>query len=66
MFARIEEFAAHAEGSLVAESLEEALASLRRGEDVTVGRQWLERRRKVSWEFLRERVESVGVKELRV
>ena len=60
MFARIEEFSEHAEGPLAAESLEEALASLQRGENVTVGRQWLERRRKVSWEFLRERVEECG------
>ena len=61
MFARIEEFAEHAEGPLVAEGLDEALASLRRGEDVTVGRQWLERRRKVSWEFLRRELRSEGV-----
>lgn len=43
----------HAEGPLVAEGLDEALASLQRGENVTVGRQWLERWRKVSLEFLR-------------
>ena len=58
MFARIEEFAEHAEGPLVAESLEEALASLQRGENVTVGKAWLERRRKVSWEFLRRELRS--------
>lgn len=53
MFARIEEFAEHAEGPLVAEGLGEALASLQRGENATVDGQWLERRRKVSLEFLR-------------
>ena len=53
MFTRIEEFVGHAEGPLVAEGLGEALASLQRGENATVDGQWLERRRKVSLEFLR-------------
>lgn len=55
MFARIEEFAVHAEGPLVAESLAEALASIRRGERVAVDAQWLEKRRALSLKFLRER-----------
>ena len=54
MFARIEEFAAHAEGPLVAESLAEALASLRRGEVVAIDEQWLDQRRERSLEFLRK------------
>lgn len=54
MFARIEEFAAHAEGPLVAESLAEALASLRRGETVAIDERWLEQRRAFSLEFLRK------------
>lgn len=58
MFARIEEFAEHAEGPLVAEGLGEALASLQRGENATVDGQWLERRRKVSLEFLRRELKK--------
>ena len=54
MFARIEEFAAHANGPLVAESLTEALTSIRRGETVVVDEQWLEKRRALSLEFLRK------------
>ncbi len=56
MFARIEEFAAHAKGPLIAESLAEALASLRRGESVTVDEQWLEQRRAQSQRFLRNSI----------
>ena len=54
MFARIEEFVAHAEGPLVAESLAEALDSLRHGEAVTIDEQWLDQRRALSLEFLRK------------
>lgn len=56
MFARIEEFAAHVEGPLVAESLAEALASIRRGERVAVDEQWLEQRRAQSQRFLRNSI----------
>ena len=56
MFARIEEFAAHAKGPLIAESLAEALASLRRGESVTVDEQWLEQRWAQSQRFLRNSI----------
>ena len=56
MFSRIEEFAAHAEGPLIAESLAEALASIRRGERVAVDEQWLEQRRAQSQRFLRNSI----------
>lgn len=52
MFARIEEFAHHAAGPLVADSVEDALESLSRGESVRFDSAWLSARRKESLDWL--------------
>ena len=55
MFARMEEFATHMKGKLVANSTVEALASFVRGETVTVDAAWLDCRRQDSHNFLKEK-----------
>ena len=52
MFARIEEFAAHAKGPLIVNSVSAALASFANGESVAYDCEWLERRRRESEEWL--------------
>ena len=59
MFARIEEFAAHSHGQLVVDNLQQALESFERGEMVSIDRQWLESRRRLSEDFLRRNVGQV-------
>ena len=59
MFARIEEFAAHAHGRLVVDNLRQALESFGRGEMVSIDGQWLESRRRQSEDFLRRNVGQV-------
>lgn len=53
MFARMEEFATHMKGKLVANSTVEALASFVRGETVTVDAAWLDCKRQDSHIFLK-------------
>ena len=48
------EYSAHAEELLVAESLAEVLVSLRRGEAVAIDEKWFEQRRSLSLEFQRK------------
>lgn len=52
MFARIEEFAAHTRGPLVADSVGNALESFNRGECVEYDYGWLHRRRRESLDWL--------------
>lgn len=52
MFARIEEFAAHSRGPLVADSVGSALESFDRGECVEYDYEWLRRRRRESLDWL--------------
>lgn len=52
MFARIEEFAAHMDGQLVAFNLDGALDSLAKGEKVVVDAEWLKERIAASKEWL--------------
>lgn len=56
MFARIEEFAVHTKGPLVADNLQDALDSLGRNDQVTVDRHWLESRKNQSKDFLHRNV----------
>lgn len=56
MFARIEEFAAHAYGRLVVDNLQQALESFGCGEMVSIDEQWLESRKRQSEDFLRRTV----------
>ncbi len=56
MFARIEEFAAHAEGPLIADSVPAALASLTAGEEVKYDCGWIERRVEYSREWLKNAI----------
>ena len=53
MFARIEEFALHAKGSLIVDSVSDALASFSEGERVSYDYEWLECRCRESEEWLR-------------
>lgn len=52
MFARIEEFAAHAKGPLIVDSVSAALDSLANGEKVSFDYDWLSTRRKASQSWL--------------
>ena len=58
MFARIEEFAAHATGPLIADDLDAALSSFRRGETVAFDEPWLEARRRFSADWLTAQIEA--------
>ena len=58
MFARIEEFAAHATGPLIADDLDAALSSFRRGEMVAFDEPWLEARRRFSADWLTAQIEA--------
>jgi len=53
MFARIEEYALHADGRLISEDLSDALLSLSQGETVSVDKHWLQERRLESMSYLR-------------
>ena len=53
MFARIEEFAAHTEGPLIADSVPDALDSLARGEEVRYDYDWLAQRVEYSKKWVR-------------
>ena len=53
MFARIEEFAAHTEGPLIADSVSAALDSLASGEEVKYDYEWIKQRVEYSKEWLR-------------
>ena len=52
MFARIEEFSAHAQGPLIVDSVSAALASFANGEKVSFDYDWLSTRRKESQSWL--------------
>lgn len=58
IFSRIEEFAIHARGPLVADSVAEALHSLSSGDSVEFDREWLEQRRHESLEWLKTNLRS--------
>lgn len=60
MFARIEEFAQHMEGGLLADSVSDALASFERGERVRVDEDWLARRISDSRSYLETAISQVG------
>jgi len=53
MFARIEEFAAHAKGRLVSESVKEALKSFEAGDTVEFDRKWIGNRCRESFDWLK-------------
>ena len=53
MFARIEEFAAHTEGPLIADSVTAALESLSNGENLVYDYEWINRRCSESLEWLK-------------
>ena len=59
MFARIEEFAAHTEGPLIADSVSAALDSLASGEEVKYDYEWIKQRVEYSKEWLRGQVSGV-------
>ena len=58
MFARIEEFARHAEGPLVSDDLDAALASIGNGETVSVDREWIADFRSRSMDWLKRSLEG--------
>ena len=56
MFARINEFAAHAKGSLIVNSVQDALDSFANGEKVVFDRDWRSARRTASLSWLRSKL----------
>ena len=60
MFARIGEFALHFDGPLLADSMDAALTSFARGDEVRCDYQWLDNWRSESLAWLKNAVEKVG------